>query len=189
MLEVVVVLGIMVIVVGMMLANFPRFRENLSIEREGSKLVLALRKAQSYALGVREFSAPGITLNDDPFCTTPPVKFPGYGVFIDTSLDKEYIIFGDVNCSRWFETFPVNEEITKTKTELQINIGNITAYGPSCLTGCAVDMLGVLYLRPGPIIFISDGLSDYDYAEISLRSKGGIIKTVVVRSSGQVSIQ
>ena len=93
MLEVVVVLGIMVIVVGMMLANFPRFRENLSIEREGSKLVLALRKAQSYALGVREFSAPGITLNDDPFCTTPPVKFPGYGVFIDTSLDKEYIIF------------------------------------------------------------------------------------------------
>ena len=106
--EVVVVIGVMAIISSLMLANFPRFNKQISVEREASKLALSLRKAQSYALAVREFNP---AFNDDPFCVSPPVKFPGYGIFFKISDPARYFNYGDVNCDKYYGDPMIEEAV------------------------------------------------------------------------------
>lgn len=186
--EVVVVIGVMAIISSLMLANFPRFNKQISVEREASKLALSLRKAQSYALAVREFSP---AFNDDPFCTNPPVKFPGYGLFFKASDPTHYFIYGDVNCSKDYENTLLEEAVEIINIEGNIKVFSIKGYNAAaCGGGCDLDELSILYVRPGPTILIKSNGIDYSFTEIYLRSSDGAVsKKIVARSTGQVSIE
>ncbi len=186
--EVVVVIGVMAIISSLMLANFPRFNKQISVEREASKLALSLRKAQSYALAVREFSP---VFNDDPFCTNPPVKFPGYGLFFKLSDPAHYFIYGDINCSKYYENTLPEEAVEMINIEGNIKVFSIKGYDAAvCSGGCDLNELSILYVRPGPTILIKSSGVDYNFTEIYLRSSDGAVsKKVVVRSTGQVSIE
>lgn len=186
--ELVVVVGVIAIVSSLMLANFPRFNKQIAVEREAAKLALALRNAQSFALAVREFNP---AFNDDPFCLNTPVRFPGYGLFVSESNPSRYFIYGDVNCSRYYESAP-NEEIAESAgIEGQILISSIVGFDAAvCAGGCELDEVSVLYVRPGPSIWIRSGGVDYNAVEFTLSSSDGSIqKKVVARFTGQVSIE
>src|SRR3989344_1096801 len=186
--EVVVVIGVMAIISSLMLANFPRFNKQISVEREAGKLALSLRKAQSYALAVREFNP---AFNDDPFCASPPVKFPGYGLFFKVSDPTRYFIYGDVNCSKYYENILLEEAAEIINIESNVKIFSIKGYDAAvCGGGCDLDELSILYVRPGPTILIKSNGIDYNFTEIYLRSSDGAVsKKVVIRSTGQVSIE
>lgn len=186
--EVVVVIGVMAIVSSLMLANFPRFNKQIAVEREASRLALSLRKAQSYALAVREFNA---TFNDDPFCQSPPVRFPGYGLFFELLVPTQYFIYGDVNCSKYYENAPIEEAAETINTEGKINLYLLKGYDAAvCSGGCELEELSVLYVRPGPTILIESSGTGFNYAEIYLHSSDNAVsKKVIVRSTGQVSIE
>lgn len=188
--EVIVVIGIMAVMSAIVLANFPRFQRGAVVGREAAKLALAMRKAQSYSLGVREFNP---AFNDDPFCVNIPVRFPGYGVYLAMSSPAVYTIFGDATCSKKYDTFPVDETVENIIIENKAKLASLKGFNVGiCSSGCALDEVLVIYLRPGPSIFLTDadGISDYDYFEISLTSSdGSVAKAVVVRSTGQISIK
>ena len=190
--EVIVVIGIMAVMSAIVLANFPRFQRGAVVEREVAKLALAMRKAQSYSLGVREFN-PAPAFNDDPFCVKIPVRFPGYGVYLAMSSPTVYTIFGDATCSKKYDTFPVDETVENITIENKAKLASLKGFNVGiCSSGCALDEVLVFYLRPGPSIFLTDadGINSYDYFEISLASSdGSVAKTAVVRSTGQISIK
>ena len=190
-LEVVVVIGIMAIISSLMLANFPRFSKQVAVEREASKLALSFRKTQSYALAVREFNP---LFNDYPFCDDPtklPVKFPGYGLFFKVSDPAHYYIYGDINCSKYYENTLPEEAVEIINIEGNIKFFSIKGYDAAvCGSGCDLDELSILYVRPGPTILIKSNGIDYNFIEIYLRSSDGAVsKKVVIRSTGQVSIE
>lgn len=190
--ELVVVIGVMAVISSLMLANFPRLNKQIAVEREAGKLALALRKAQSYALAVREFN-PAFT--DYPFCDDPtkqPVKFPGYGLFLGVADPSHYFIYGDVNCSKYYEPLPWEEIMETVNIEGKVLITKIIGFDAgSCFSGCDdLNELSILYVRPGPAIWIRGDWTDYNYVEIVLSSSDGQVqKKVVARSTGQVSIE
>lgn len=186
--ELVVVVGVMAVVSSLLLANFPRFSKQIAVEREAGKLALALRKAQSLALAVREFNP---AFNDDPFCANPPVRFPGYGVFLDISDSAHYLIYGDASCSKYYESSPSEEAVETALLDGKIYLSSIKGYDAGvCSGGCDLGELSVLYVRPGPAIWIRSEGVDYNYAEIVLSSSDGTVtKKVVARFTGQVSIE
>lgn len=186
--EVVVVIGVISIIASLMLANFPRFNKQIAVEREAAKIALSLRKAQSYALAVREFNA---TFNDDPFCVNPPVKFPGYGIFLSLADPAEYFVYGDANCSKYYESSPIEEAVEEVKMESGTRLTAIKGYDAAvCSGGCDLAGLSVLYVRPGPTTILKDNGIDYSHAEVTLKSADGAVqKKVVVRITGQVSVE
>lgn len=186
--ELIVVIGVTAVIASLLLANFPRFSRQIAVEREAGKLALALRRAQSYALAVREFNS---AFNDDPFCTDPPVRFPGYGVFFDLSDPTHYLIYGDASCSKYYESLPWEETTESALLDGKIYLLSIKGYDAgACSLGCDLNELSILYVRPDPAIWIRGEGADYNYAEIVLSSSDGTVtKKVVAWSTGQVSIE
>lgn len=189
--ELAIVAGIMVMLTAAVFANFPKFNRELTVRREANKLALALRKAQTYALAVREFNS---TYADDPFCTTPPVRFPPYGVSFAISDNKKYLIFGDVNCDNAYAPSS-NEKVEVFNLAREVWIQSLTGYGPTCLSGCSLNEANAVYKRPAPTVILSgrNGIDIYDELDrieitLSIPSEG-LSKKVIIRTTGQVSIE
>lgn len=192
--EVVVVLGIMGLISSLMLANLPRFQKQIVLEREANKLALSLRKAQSYALAVRDFDPTNPGLNNYPFCDDPaklPMKFPGYGVFFSLADATHYFIYGDVDCTRYYNSAPIEEVVESVLIEGKASIRWLRGFDAGvCASGCDLTELSVLYVRPGPAIFIKSIGADYNHAEVRLDSADGAVsKKAVIRSTGQISVE
>jgi len=85
MVEVVIMLGIIVIVSAVVLANFPGVSASINLQRSVQQLALWFRQAQNQALAVRQVQGP-----------FGPVVPPGVGVYISTADPTHYIIFADI---------------------------------------------------------------------------------------------
>ena len=179
--EIVVVVGVIAIIAAVTLASFPEFSERIGIEQEAGKLVLALRKSQSYALAVREFQAgSGI--------------FPPYGVNISMSDPTHYTIFGDINSSNRFESF-LAEMVEVFSVEKRVSIFQLCGNSQSTSVGsCAISSVDIAYIRPVPtisLIGVDGGIPlSYNDIKVVLRSlDGSIKKSVIIWSTGQISIE
>src|SRR3990167_8698547 len=103
--EMVVALAVMVIVIAMTLANFPKLRDQIALTIATRELALSIRKAQSYAIAVREFdpSFPVNLCNSSYDVSQGSVRFPPYGIAVAKQNDGNgnnkftYSIFGDTN--------------------------------------------------------------------------------------------
>ena len=186
--EVVVVAGVIAIIAAVTLASFPEFSERIGIEQQAGKFVLSLRKAQSYALAVREFQ-PGSDI------------FPPYGVNITMSDPTHYTIFGDVNFEEnnpsytpRFESF-LGELVEVFSVEKRVSVFQICGNSQSEPVGpCSLSSADIAYTRPGPsisLIGVDGGLAlSYNDIKVVLRSlDGSIQKSVIIWSTGQISIE
>jgi len=188
-------------------ANYPQFNRQISVDREANRLALSLRKAQAYALAVREFNS---TYSDDPFCTTPPVRFPPYGIALSTTAggagdprnNTTYVIFGDATCSKKYEyndSVVGNEAVETVKVEsgrAPAIIYSMVGFSSACPgSGCGLDKVHATYQRPTPTINIrgSSGVSVYDnldYVEVAIRITGETTeRKVIIRNTGAVTVQ
>lgn len=179
--EVVVVIGVVAFIATITLVSFPEFAERVGIEQEAGKLALALRKAQSYALAVREFqSSSGI--------------FPAYGVNVSLSNPLQYVIFGDPNGSNVFESF-LGEAVETVHIEKRVSVYRICGNSQSIPQGsCSLSSADMVYIRPVPTINLTgveSGISSlYNDIKVVLRSADGSIeKNVIIWSTGQISIE
>ena len=179
--EIVVVVGVIAIIAAVTLASFPEFSERIGIEQEAGKLVLALRKSQSYALAVREFQAgSGI--------------FPPYGVNIVFGDPTHYTIFGDLNFSNRFESF-FSESVEFLSVEKRVSIFQLCGNSQSISQGsCTLSSVDIVYIRPAPtisLIGVDGGIPlSYNDIKVVLRSlDGSIQKSVIIWSTGQISIE
>jgi prepilin-type N-terminal cleavage/methylation domain-containing protein len=194
--EIVVVIGVIALIASITLVDFPQFNERIDVEREASLFSLGIRRTQSFALSVREFSGG---------------EFPGYGFFVDVTggLDNQFIIYGDVfgeldggetklpdcpvslqeNC-RYDE--PLGEEVETIILQKNVRVSEICGNG-DCV-GSPLDRVSIHYLRPTPTIVITGcvGASCANYSNIDFTivgRSGDIKRTVSVLTTGQISIQ
>jgi len=81
--EMLVVVGIMVIVTGVVLANFPGFRNKSNLDLVAQEVAVAIRQAQTYGIATREKGG----------------TFDSYGVNFVNNNSTRFIIFADKSTS------------------------------------------------------------------------------------------
>ena len=179
--EVILVVGIVIVIASITLANFPEFNERIGIEQEAGKFVLAARKAQSYALGVREFQI-GSKI------------FPPYGVSATINDRIHFTVFGDTNLSNRFENF-LGESVEVFTVSPRVEIHEICGNYQSIPPGpCNLTTADIVYIRPAPSIVLTGvvggiPLSYNDIKVVFTTLDGSIRKDVVIWSTGQISIE
>ncbi|MBU4274231.1 prepilin-type N-terminal cleavage/methylation domain-containing protein [Patescibacteria group bacterium] len=100
--EMVVVIGIIIVLVSITVANFSEVRGQLALKRAAHQLMQDLRKAQEMAM-----SSAGLNGTGD--CSLP---VRGYGIYIDCLTDnKSYKLYADTTADTGFdcETYPPTE--------------------------------------------------------------------------------
>lgn len=186
MIELVVSVGIFVVMTTIILANYQKFLNTVSLSTLASQIAVSIRQAQVYGQNVREFGAGSNT-------------FPSYGVFFDSNIVDSFVLFGDIiggdkqyngiACgtagTECLEKFNIQSRATIVRL-----CGNMKT-GP---TECGLSSLNIAFTRPNPdasIIGVSGGVSKvYADAEIILNAVGETAqKTVVVWASGQIATE
>jgi len=185
---------IIILILGLVLANYPRFRARNSLAALARNVALLVREAQVYGLAVKEF---------------PQIKqtFPPYGIHISTKNIGEIILFGDLQDGERTGAYDSGDGCGSGHTEC---IKRISLSGPEfvdkvcVLSGggatsdkltenCQISELNISFRRPDPAaVIIVDNLDfRYNAAKIYLRSNKGSDETRVIRVwiTGQISIE
>ena len=192
--ELVIVIGIFTLISAVILANYPSFSHKISIQNLAHQIALEVRQAQVYGLSVKETSL-------------GTAVFPGYGVYFNQADNQSFILYADSNNNKKYDNPGTNcslnvECLEKISIASGDNIKDICVYDASNNKKCAVeatpagqiDSLNIVFIRPDPdanIIGASGGTdSTYQRAAISVEPpKKDFYKTVVVESTGQISVQ
>ena len=216
--EMVVTLGVMVMIMAMTFANFPKIRDQIALTLATRELALSIRKAQSYAIGVREFDSSyptnlcklGYYEPTDGF-----VRYPPYGVALSKAPPAApeegndqftYSIFGDINCNAFLLQSPVYQSVSEFVSSVKIQNGAQIATIKGYVSGSAIPEVlrsaQIVYQRPTPSVTLvgtsnsgngSCGNPTCIYTgriEIALTSGNGLVtKKIILRPSGQISIE
>ncbi|HEY4515242.1 MAG TPA: type II secretion system protein [Candidatus Paceibacterota bacterium] len=199
--ELIVSTGIIVIVLGIVLAGYPKFRARSSLAALAREVGLLVRESQVYGLAVKEFE------------NASGKEFPPYGMHIAMNKPKEFILFGDLDGGT--PNKYDSGDGCGTKTGITECIRRDSFSGPEyiekicvipgggqggsgsgleeiCSNDKDVPELNITFRRPDPeaVIVISDGNVRYNGAKIYLRSNRDSAETKEVRVwiTGQISI-
>lgn len=174
--ETIVVVGIMVIVASLILANYPGFNERLGVRRATEEIASSVRQTQAYGLGVKE-SGTGSGI------------FPGYGLYFQTASPSSYIFFADRNGNLQYDD-GLGEKISEMPIQNGVQIADLCANQKQATIGpCGLANLTAIYLRPQPQVTLKSGGFSYADIEIKVRGSRGTAKTIIFWLSGQVSIE
>ncbi len=181
--ELVVVLSVMVIITGLVLARYRGYGKNATFANSSEGVVLAIREAQVYGVGVKGQSlivtcAGGVTKYD---C--------GYGVYFSTASPQGLTLFVDKNSSGKFDSASsetlssFNFDPATSITDLQCDMGTGFA-------ACPGGALNLTFKRPNPSATIMDGTSgiQFNAATITI-SNGADTSIITITKAGQLSLQ
>jgi prepilin-type N-terminal cleavage/methylation domain-containing protein len=203
--ELMIVVAIVAIVSSVVFSNMPLYKGTIALDREAGTMALTLRKAQQYSVAVRKF--------DDTITTIPAgcnedlykVRFPAYGVHLNLGSPSTYTIYADPDCDGVSNSYPTagsNGDLIET-----ISLGNRITIDDICInidppltSECAsltgnFDQADIWYVRPGPqIVFtLYKGGAVVPppptSLEIVLKLPEGNRRSVIARTTGQVSVQ
>lgn len=174
MVELLVVLGIFSVMTGVVLGKYRTYNTNALFANASEDIVLALRQAQVYGVGVK-----GSSGNFD----VP------YGVYFNTGANS-ISLFGDGNSDRVFTTTEDTGLVNSGAVwNSSISIFSLSCGGAACLGNKA----SVTFKRPNPDAFISDtaGLgTSKSYLTIIVKdSNTSKTATVTITNAGQISLQ
>lgn len=184
MVEVVVMMMIMTIISAVVLVSFTGLHEGAAINRSARELVLALRRAQNMSLAVTQIE----TLAGPRIPPAVGMRFAENG--------ETYFSFGDFNRdNRYGDELPEDERDVRLAVDAIFEGGvriEKVVYYDSFGTRQPVPLLYIVFAAPEAAVTIAgaDGSSLGDHAEIVLATRSGsLVKTVSVRTSGQISIK
>lgn len=201
--ELIVVLAIFMIVAGLTIFDYGRFRSSVSLQNLGDDIALSVRRAQNYAIGVHSSQL--------------AVFSYGYGIHFSTAnpnpadaragSKKSFVIFNDLNSNKAYDYATSSSALCSSGIIIQANdecidilniTSNDTVYqicpnGANCSTSSYAD---ITFLRPNPDAYICTGvigspcsvkLSSVDI--IIKNDQSGDTKTISVSSVGQISVK
>jgi len=173
--EAVVMSAIVAFLAGTVLVKFGGLNDSIALNRSAQELALALRQAQSYALGVLVTGG-----------AIPPQT--GVKLSYATSDDaRGYLIFSDFNggTGNFFYDSPPDVALENGRFERNVRINSIRD-----IFGVEKPKVNVLFTSPEANVSLTDesGSSIGDLLTIELISPSGHIKRVFVRTSGQIGI-
>lgn len=167
--EVLVSLGIFAVLTGVVLSNYRGYNTNALFANASEDIVLALRQAQVYGVGVRKGTGGSFT--------TP------YGVYFETSNPNQIKIFEDVDSSDTYSVGDSDIETIKWPSDIKIETGGLL-----CNSG-SVANLAVTFTRPNPDASIyGNGILCATTGKISI-TNGIKNASVEITSAGQISLQ
>lgn len=170
MIELMVITSIMLLVTSFVLLNYTKMNEDFSLSRVAHEIASAVREAQVYGTSIREFNS----------------VFPSsYGIHFDVAAPNSFIIFADVNLENNYYDGP-SEDLKTFNIQASSKITRICVNSGA---NCGVTSIDILYKRPFLFTFITDGISTYSDVEIIIQSPKGAEKKVVVRQTGQISVE
>lgn len=215
MIELLVTVAIFTMMTSVLLANYPKFSSRILLENTAHSIGLSVRQAQTYGLNVRGVRV-GAT---DIFPTYGIHFSPEGVNAIDPSDRKRFLLFADIlpnpstptlnnrvydavsDCS-----IPGGEcrELFSIQNAEQIYLlcGNLKSTGATIENwesvpgaDCTLTALDIAYTRPDPDASIKGTSAftgpetTFTDGEIVVRSPRGEYKTVVVWSTGQISVE
>jgi prepilin-type N-terminal cleavage/methylation domain-containing protein len=184
-LELLVVISVMGIITGIVIAKYRGYGTNALFANATENIVLSLRQAQVYGVGVKGSSG----------CTTGTTAFDcSYGVYFSTATPNSATLFVDNNNNGIFDSGATPTEAVQTISWIApITITRITCDGANCPSGGAdtggSSVLDVTFRRPNPAATLHDGAgSSYTTGVITI-SDGTKTAVITVTKTGQISLQ
>lgn len=172
--ELVITVGIMVTLLALSLANFPRARGSAALSRAAQEVALGIREAESDALSVAKDAVTG--------------TFPGHGIYFNISNPSNYILFvdrdgdkkrkSDASEDRFSSTLPGFVQITRLQNASR----------------SSENELHVVFLRPDPTTTVYNGSGNLGQGnfEIHIRhtalTGAGSSRIISFWTTGQVSV-
>jgi prepilin-type N-terminal cleavage/methylation domain-containing protein len=192
--EMLAVIGIIMLVSGVVLANNNKWGGQVSLQNLAYDIALSIREAQVFGISVQRFQ------NEDLF-------LKGYGMYFSTASPDVYVLFGErVNENGILDT---GETVQSTTLQSGYTIAHlfVTKDGVETATG-TVRALNITFRRPEPdayilkatdsttdsLIFDDDGgfspaAAINEQARIVVRSPRGDLRSIIVSVNGQISVQ
>ncbi|MFH1656844.1 MAG: type II secretion system protein [Candidatus Nealsonbacteria bacterium] len=166
--ELLVVMSIIVILSGMVLANYRTGQRRLALQRAVNKVGQDIRRMQTMAG------------NGEEGCKTAgnfDVDYQyGYGIDLNTGNNKSYTLFADCNGDKTYNS-GTDKIIENANIETYIEIGNLVP-GP----------LVIVFVPPDPSVYINGGGANL--ATITFRIEQEISRTrnVIIHESGLIDV-
>ncbi|MCR4306521.1 MAG: prepilin-type N-terminal cleavage/methylation domain-containing protein [Candidatus Yonathbacteria bacterium] len=197
MIELIVTISIFTMVTSVVLANYPKFSSRIVLENVAHQIALTVREAQTYGLSVRGFDNSGTTV------------FPGYGVYFPAPGvgSKTFTLFADPNDDQRYDLSVcrstgsecLQESTIRSAEHIYLLCGNLKTTGGTIenpgAADCSLSSLHVGFRRPDPdanIVGYSETDGDYrafSDAEVVVISPRGDMKTIVIWTTGQISVE
>jgi prepilin-type N-terminal cleavage/methylation domain-containing protein len=177
--ELIVSIAIMIIITTVVLAQYRKFDSNIILTSLSYDIGLSVRKAQSYGLSVKGAST-GVSVSFDL----------AHGVHFDTANPQSYLLFADVNSDfQYTPATPNIEKVEGLKIQGGYKISKLCTLAGVVET-CTVTSLDITFKRPDPDATVyANGILTPNDAIIYIQSPQNTSKKIIVRSTGQISIQ
>lgn len=183
--ELMVSVAIVGVISAVVIFNYSKFNDNISLSSATQEIAVAIREAQTYGLSVKETS-----IGSGQFGSA-------YGIYFEPDDPSHYFVFVDLDGSN---TFDIGSGCGSGSTECiekftLRNGARITSIcdAMTCPPESSVKKLNIVFLRPNPdalIYFTNNGgqikSGPSTRARIILTSTKGTTVTVTVESTGQV---
>ncbi|MEK7122202.1 MAG: type II secretion system protein [Patescibacteria group bacterium] len=186
--EMLITTGVFALVTSMVLANYPKFSERLTLEQTAQKIALSFREAKIISLTVGE-SETGTEI------------FPGYGVHFDaggSGDNKRYLIFSDLNADKKYAAADDGEkDIFRIQSSAFISGACFGEENDESLSQCGsanqTGILDVVFTRPKPTIDFYDGSRSQWRGEqnvsIFVVNPEGDVKKIIIWKTGQIMVK
>ncbi len=187
--ELLVAIAIFTVMTSILVVKYGGFSEGMTLTNLAYDIALTLREAQSY----------GINVSDEGNLTGSRGEFnTAYGVYFINSSPLNFRLYGDydakdtdgrVGYSGGVENIRVMTIKNGNKIESICVKNNESG---SCASN--INIVDIQFKRPdpSPVIYgatVATSRSKYSYAEIAVVSPNGSRRKVVVRTSGQISVE
>lgn len=183
--ELLVVISIFTLITTALVVQQNTWNRQLNLKTQAYELLLYIRQAQIYSLGVRENK---LKPSGDKFDL-------GYGIHINTSNPDRYIYFADNNKN---DRYDVGEAVETKIFRDGVYVYNIcrgSGAGEVCSPNAATRRMTITFYRPDPIVRISTqnaaGNTTFSMilsASVRLRSSSGQEVRITFDQQGQIQI-
>ncbi len=185
--ELLVSIAVAVLLLTIILANFPAFGRSLAVEREAQLIALALRDAEARAIATVESP---IVASD---------FFSPYGVHFSLATPQQYIIFSDAGAAGFQGYFDAGERLETLSMGRQVRIQQICrglkTADPN--DNLCVNALSITFRRPSPLIAVKGvaggpppvSLGEGDFSIDLVTDSGQFKRRVVIWTTGAISIE
>lgn len=175
MVEAVVMLGILTAVSAVVLFSFTGFNEGAALNRSARELALSIRKAQNMSLAVTQV----------PTVNGPKIP-PAVGLKLSTLTPSTYFLFADMVRDNKYTASDDAKIGNDTTLERGIRVDSLKDKD-----GVAHATAYVIFSAPEATTFLGDdnGGSIGDKLDVSLKTPAGQIRTITVRTSGQINVR
>lgn len=182
--EMLVVIGVMILVSGIVLANNNRFGGVVLLQNLAYDIALSIRQAQVYGIAVQRFNS--------SFTSAYGMHFQ-----VDAGSQSTYVLFADALApENGFYDCPqpgtTNCELVQSTTiATGYRVSQLCVTPPGGSENCSVTSLDVTFKRPEPDAYIrsSAGSAINESGEIHVMSSRGDVKVISVQANGQISVQ